>query len=200
MHSAQVLSEFSPTPGCLVWQAFPTENNRVTDAAQFKRELIHLLPRLRRFARTLTRDAADADDLVQSACERAITRMGQWQPGTRLDAWVYTMMRNLWISELRKRKVRFGQGVVDADLANLPGNMASSDEKTFVGQVGQMIESLPEGLSSVLLLVGVEEHSYSETAEILDIPIGTVMSRLSRARAALRDGLNRTGVSALRQV
>lgn len=200
MHSAQVLSEFLPTPDCLVWQAFATENDRVTDAAQFKRELIHLLPRLRRFARTLTRDAADADDLVQSACERAITRMGQWQTGTRLDAWVYTMMRNLWISELRKRKVRLGQGVVDAEMAELPSNSASSEESTFTRQVGRMIEALPEGLSVVLLLVGVEEHSYSETAEILDIPIGTVMSRLSRARAALRDGLNRAGGAALRQV
>ena len=171
----------------------------VTDAAQFKRELIHLLPRLRRFARTLTQDTADADDLVQSACERAITRFGQWQPGTRLDAWVYTMMRNLWISELRKRKVRTGQGTVDSATAELASPTISAEDMTFAGQVSRMVHMLPDGLSSVLLLVGIEEHSYSETAEILDIPIGTVMSRLSRARATLRDNLSRTGVTAMRK-
>ncbi len=200
MNSAQVLTEFPQASEHNVLRVWAMERCRVTDTTQFKRDLIHLLPRLRRFARTLTRDAADADDLVQSACERAITRIGQWQTGTRLDAWVYTMMRNLWISELRKRKVRVGQGVVDAETAELPSSLASSEDSTFAGQVGRMIEALPEGLSAVLLLVGVEEHSYSETAEILDIPIGTVMSRLSRARAALRDGLNRSGGSALRQV
>lgn len=178
---------------------YDAETFGVGDTTQFKRELIHLLPRLRRFARTLTRDTVDADDLVQAACERAITRFNQWQPGTKLDAWVYTMMRNLWISELRKRKVRFGQGVVNVESSELAGGQASAEESTFAGQVGRMIAALPDGLAAVLLLVGVEEHSYSEAAAILDIPVGTVMSRLSRGRAILRDKMNLTGVIAMRK-
>lgn len=170
-----------------------------SDVTQFKRELIRLLPRLRRFAGTLTHDSADADDLVQSACERAIARMGQWQAGTRLDAWVYVIMRNLWISEIRKRRVRTGQGVIEAGLADLTSSAATAEDTAYVGQVGQMVRSLPEGLASVLLLVGVEDHSYAETAEILDIPVGTVMSRLSRARAHLRDAMNKGNRSAMRK-
>lgn len=171
----------------------------MSESAQFKRELIHLLPRLRRFARTMTRDMADADDLVQSACERAIARISQWQVGTRLDAWVYTLMRNLWISELRKRKVRIGQGTIEAGLAELPDSQTSAEDHTFTLQIGRMIEALPDGLSSVLLLVAVEQHSYREAAEILDIPVGTVMSRLSRARATLRDNLNRNASATMRK-
>jgi RNA polymerase sigma-70 factor, ECF subfamily len=176
-----------------------TGKRQLAEPVQFRRDLIHLLPRLRRFARTLTRDSADADDLVQAACERAIARQAQWQAGTRLDAWVYTLMRNLWISELRKRKVRKGRGTQDAETSDLPAFLASAEDKTFASQIGRMIEALPEGLSSVLLLVGVEERSYAEAAEILDVPIGTVMSRLSRARAALRDQMNRSGVTAMRK-
>lgn len=173
--------------------------DRVNETPQFRRDLIHLLPRLRRFARTLTRDAADADDLVQAACERAITRYAQWQPGTRLDAWVYVMMRNLWVSETRKRRVRTGQGLVDSESAELTAPGASAEDKVFTSQIARLIEALPEGLSSVLLLVGVEEHSYAEAAEILDIPVGTVMSRLSRARASLRDSLAGATVTSLRK-
>jgi RNA polymerase sigma-70 factor, ECF subfamily len=171
--------------------AFPRSRPELTDHVGLRKDLVQLLPRLRRFALTLCAHAADADDLVQMACERAILRSAQWVPGTRLDSWVYTMMRNLWISELRSRRVRSGAGQVDA---------AESDElSTEVGaadilqgnQIAAMIRSLPEGLSATLLLVSVEGYSYQEAATVLDIPIGTVMSRMSKARQLMRDKLAR---------
>ncbi|WP_137155737.1 RNA polymerase sigma factor [Rhizobium sp. FKL33] len=148
-------------------------------------ELVGLLPKLRRFAMTLTRNASDADDLVQEACERAITRCHLWNGEGRLDSWVYAMTRNLWVDEIRKRKVRTGAGVVDATEQDELSIGPSAEKAIYASQVHQMILSMPEGLSSVFLLVNVEGHSYREAADILGIPIGTVMSRLSTARLRL---------------
>ena len=159
----------------------------------FRQDLVRLLPRLRRFALTLTRNRDDGDDLVQSACERAIQRASLWQPGTRLDSWLYTMMRNIWVSEVRSRRVRVGQGQVDAaDAVELSTHVGAADH-IYGNQLIGMVMSLPEGLSATLLLVSVEGHSYQETATILDIPIGTVMSRMSRARQLMKDLLANTG-------
>ncbi|MEO0914575.1 MAG: RNA polymerase sigma factor [Pseudomonadota bacterium] len=101
-------------------------------------------------------------------------------------SWLYTILRNTWISEIRKRKVRTGTGEVDAMDAPELRTDVDGQEETYGNQIIAMIMSLPEGLASVLLLVSVEGHSYKETAEILDIPIGTVMSRMSTARQRLR--------------
>lgn len=165
----------------------------VTDMAQFKVDLVQLLPRLRRFALTLTRNGEDGDDLVQTACERAILRVSQWQPGSRLDSWIYTMMRNLWMSELRSRRVRVGQGQIDAAEAPDLITPADAHDHLYGNQMVNMVLSLSDGLSSTLLLVAVEGHSYQETADILDIPIGTVMSRMSRARQMMKEKLASTG-------
>lgn len=152
-----------------------------------------LLPRLRRFALTLARDAADGDDLVQTACERAMLRAAQWQEGTRLDSWLYTLMRNLWISETRSRRVRTGQGQVDAaEAAELATPVGPADH-LYGNELIAMVMSLPEGLSATLLLVSVEGHSYKEAAEILGIPIGTVMSRMSKARQLVKEKLAEAG-------
>ncbi len=165
----------------------------VTDMAQFKKDLVQMLPRLRRFALTLTRNREDGDDLVQTACERAILRLSQWQPGTRIDSWIYTMMRNLWVSELRSRRVRVGRGQVDAADADELASSIGGHDHLYGNQMVDMVMSLSDGLSSTLLLVAVEGHSYQEAAEILDIPIGTVMSRMSRARQMMKEKLAATG-------
>ena len=151
--------------------------------------LVPLLPRLRRFAWSLTRDWPDADDLVQTSCVRALSRAEQWQSGTRLDAWMYRLMRNVWIDETRKRSVRVGQGQEDAAESGELQTGGDSETTAYATQVLAQIASLPEGFSTVLLLVAVEGHSYAEPAEIMDIPIGTVMSRLSAARQKLRYAL-----------
>lgn len=162
----------------------------VTEMAQFKADLVQMLARLRRFALTLTRNRDDADDLVQTAVERAILRQAQWQRGTRLDSWLYTMMRNLWVSELRSRRVRIGGGLVDASETDELQTEVAAPDHVYGNQMLAMVMSLPVGLSSALLLVAVEGNSYQEAAEILDIPIGTVMSRMSRARQIMKEKLS----------
>lgn len=163
----------------------------LTDLSQFRRDLVALLPRLRRFALTLTRNRDDGDDLVQAACERAIQRAAQWQAGTRLDSWLFTMMRNIWVSEMRSRKVRLGRGHVDATEADELSTPVAAPDHLYANQLIAMVMSLPEGLSSCLLLVSVEGHSYQDAAGILDIPIGTVMSRMSRARVMMKELLDK---------
>jgi len=154
------------------------------ETKDFRRDLVSLLPKLRRFAMTLTRNASDADDLVQEACERAIARSHQWNGEGRLESWVYAMTRNLWFDEIRKRKVR-GGGIIDILEQDELNVEAAAEKAVYANQVQKMILSMPEGLASVFLLVNVEGHSYREAAEILGIPIGTVMSRLSTARLRL---------------
>ncbi len=153
-----------------------------------KAEMIGLLPRLRRFARGLTGSEVEADDLVQAACERAIQRIGQWQPGTRLDSWMFRIMQNLWIDTIRMGKLRGSHlSVVDPEGQQVPGmdgEQATMNRLTLEA-VRRGVQRLPPDQRSVLLLVCVEGHSYKETADTLGIPVGTVMSRLSRARLAL---------------
>ncbi len=153
-----------------------------------KAELIALLPRLRRFARGLTGSEEEADDLVQAACERAIQRISQWQPGTRLDSWMFRIMQNLWIDAIRVGKLRGSHlSLVDPEGQNVPGmdgEQATMNRLTLEA-VRRGVQRLPPDQRSVLLMVCVEGCSYRETAETLGVPVGTVMSRLSRARLAL---------------
>jgi RNA polymerase sigma-70 factor, ECF subfamily len=160
-----------------------------TDLQNFRRELVALLPRLRRFARTLAQSAADADDLVQTVCERSIRRADQWQDGSRLDSWLFTMMRNLWISEIRSRRVRLGEGHVDAAEADELHTKVAGDDQMYGGQIMAMVRSLPDGYATTLLLVAVEGWSYQEAADLMEVPIGTVMSRMSKARQLMKDKL-----------
>ncbi|MES2684372.1 MAG: RNA polymerase sigma factor [Pseudomonadota bacterium] len=151
----------------------------------FRDQLITLLPRLKRFALGLTVDATEADDLVQAACERALARQAQWQPGTRLDSWLFKITQNLWIDRLRAR------GPVDDLEPELLAQLPAADwqqgfeQSLMLGQVLQAMQQLPAPMRAVLMLVCVEDLSYREAAATLDVPIGTVMSRLARARAAL---------------
>lgn len=151
--------------------------------------MIALLPRLRRFAYGLTGSVDEGDDLVQATCERAIRHIDTWQPGTRLDSWMYRIARNAYLNQIRARKVR-GQHLqlADADLdryANVDGARAAEAHLTY-GVVREIVWRLPEEQRTVLLLVCVEGWAYKEVSEMLGLPIGTVTSRLARARTALK--------------
>lgn len=148
-------------------------------------DLVALLPRLRRFARTLTGSATEADDLVQDACIRAISRAELYDPTHPLDRWMFRITRNLWYSELRKRKVRIGAGVVPADESTELISNDTGEARVLAKDVRKAVAGLPKDLATVLLLVTVEGYSYAEAAELLDIPQGTVMSRIHRARKML---------------
>ncbi len=150
-----------------------------------KSDLIALLPRLRRFARSLTRSVPEADDLVQEACLRALSRADQWDPSQPLDRWVFRITRNLWISEMRKRGVRMGEGQVPAEEATELVSPVTGEDALRGKELRARVEALAPELSSVLLAVSVEGYSYAEAAELFDVPIGTVMSRVHRARKAL---------------
>ena len=152
----------------------------------FERELLALLPRLRRFARSLARDAADADDLLQVAVERALKARGQWQPGTRMDAWMMKIVRNAWIDEVRRR-TRSVRTFVPEEAAAGIGNAGHEEIELSVGMqdVGRAMNALPPEQREAVALVLVEGFAYREAAELLEIPIGTLTSRLTRGRQAL---------------
>jgi RNA polymerase sigma-70 factor (ECF subfamily) len=152
----------------------------------FERDLLDLLPRLRRFARSLARDAADADDLCQTALERALKAEGQWQPGTRLDSWMYRIMRNCWIDESRARKRRSETFVAEEAGATVGDDDARRIEaRVDLGNVDKAMAALPDEQREVIALILVEGLAYKEAAEVLDLPMGTVTSRLARGRQAL---------------
>ena len=151
-------------------------------------QLIALLPRLRRFAFGLTGSREDADDLVQCACERALKKLHLWQKDTSFDSWMFRITKNIWIDTWRSRKK---QGVV-VELNEADGVLGRSsadalESRHLLKQVSQAMQQLPEEQRLVLILVSVEEMSYKEAAAILDIPLGTVMSRLARARRKLSE-------------
>lgn len=152
----------------------------------FERELLSLLPRLRRFARALARDATDADDLVQVAIERALKARDQWIPGTRLDAWTMRITRNCWIDEVRSR-TRRAQTFAPEEAGEGVGSNAHLDieRRSDIQDVDRAMASLPPEQREAVALVLVEGLAYREAAEILDIPIGTLTSRLARGRQAL---------------
>lgn len=152
----------------------------------FERELLTLLPRLRRFARSLARDSADADDLCQAALERALKARGQWQPGTTMDAWMYRIMRNCWIDEVRAR-TRRSQTFAPEEAGAAIGVDAHEDveRRAELNQVDRAMAELPAEQREVIALVLVEGLAYREAAGILEIPMGTLTSRLTRGRQAL---------------
>lgn len=150
--------------------------------------LIAFLPNLRRFAISLCRSRDLADDLVQAACERALASQDRFEAGTRFDAWMFRILRNLWIDHVRRVKTA-GRTEDIAETENIAGSSGESDAETrlTLKSVATAIDDLPDEQREVLLLVCVEDLSYREAAEVLSIPIGTVMSRLARARKNLAD-------------
>jgi RNA polymerase sigma-70 factor (ECF subfamily) len=161
---------------------------------QVKAEMVSLLPRLRRFAYGLTGSLDDGDDLTQAACEKALRSLEQFTPGTRLDSWMYRIAQNLWIDRRRSQQAQREQSVEPADLEGLATADAAQemDRRLDLVDVRREVALLPEDQRAVLLLVSVEGCGYRQAAEILEIPIGTVMSRLARARLALGRALTGT--------
>ncbi|MBG6120243.1 MULTISPECIES: RNA polymerase sigma factor [unclassified Sphingobium] len=154
--------------------------------SEFEKGLEALLPRLRRFAHGLTANRADADDLTQVTVERALRARMQWQEGTRLDAWLYRIMRNCWIDTVRARS-RTGKVLAPEEAGEHVGHdpTAQMDARIDLERLMQAMEKLPAEQREVVALVLVEGFGYRETAELLDLPIGTVSSRLVRGRTAL---------------
>ena len=148
--------------------------------------MIEFLPRLRRFAFALTRNMDQADDLVQDTCERALSRLDQWEPGTKLESWMYRIAQNLWLDRKRSEKVR--GPVLDIDeavgLAGEDGRTVTETRLTLAA-VSAGMDKLPPEQQVLVTMVCVDGLSYKDAASILNVPIGTVMSRLSRARQAL---------------
>ncbi len=152
---------------------------------QFKSEMISLLPRLRRFAVQLTSSGPDADDLLQDFCSAALQKWYMYDPNQQLDLWLFRVARNLWVSELRKRQVRFGAGEVPAEDSTEVTTEQSHEDLITAREVHSRVQSLEQDLSQTLSLVCAEGYSYREASELLGIPIDTVMSRVHRARKLL---------------
>jgi RNA polymerase sigma-70 factor (ECF subfamily) len=157
---------------------------------QLREQIVDLLPRLRRFARTLTRDPHDADDLVQIAVERALARSEQLRPDSRLSSWMFGILRNAWIDETRTRGRR-NQVFAPEALGENVGD-ATSETHTDVLSVQDAMARLPDEQRVAVGLVLVEGLSYKEAAEIMGVPVGTLTSRLARGREALQAMLGDT--------
>ena len=165
------------------------EGDGVTD--QFRTQMVELMPRLRRFAVALTGDLDQADDLVQETCMRALARVGQWQPGTRLDSWMYRIAQNIWLDRMRARRVRGeGIGLEAAEAISGTDGRDVVENRLSLAAVADAMATLPEDQRVLVALVCIDGVSYKEAAEITGAPIGTVMSRLARARRELHARLD----------
>jgi RNA polymerase sigma-70 factor (ECF subfamily) len=160
--------------------------------------LLAELPRLRRYARALVGERAAADDLVQDTLERAWSRSGQWRPGSDLRAWLFGIMHNLRIDQMRRPALNTTH--LDDEFSEPPSRATQSDAIEFA-DLAAAVMALPEEQRSVMLLIALEEMRYEDVAQTLAIPVGTVMSRLARGRERLRRLLDeRNNVTPLRVV
>ena len=152
----------------------------------FEDQMLAVLPRLRRFARALSRDLADADDLAQATVEKALKAREQWAPGTRMDSWMYRIMRNAWIDTARAR-ARAAQTFLpeEAGAAIAGDGERAVEAHVGVAELQAAMHLLPDEQREAVALVLVEGLAYKEAAEILDVPMGTLTSRLVRGRQAL---------------
>jgi len=148
-------------------------------------ELPALLPRLWRYGLILSRDPVAAEDLVQATALRALEHSSQFVAGTRLDRWLFSILRSIWLNQLRAQRIRTGHGLVDAEDALVSDGAEQIETNILAGQVLRQAMGLPEAQRETLLLVYVEGFTYQEAANVLDVPIGTVMSRLAAVRLKL---------------
>ena len=154
---------------------------------QVREQIVALLPRLRRFGRAITRHPSDADDLVQISIERALLRHEQWRPDAPFHSWIFGIMRNAWIDETRARG-RHGKVLAPEEAGlDVPDN--ASEAQLRMLSVQKAMATLPDEQRLAVALVLVEGLSYKEAAEALDVPIGTLTSRLARGREALQKQL-----------
>ncbi len=157
-----------------------------TTVDNIKSELIDLLPKLRRFSYSLTCDSTLGDDLAQATVEKALRNLSKWDGSRPLKFWVFKIAKNIWIDQLRAQKVRGNTENIE-NLSDSMKDHTQADMETtqLLNEVKNKMRELPEEQHVVLVLVAIEGYSYKETAEMLSVPIGTVMSRLSRARTTL---------------
>ncbi len=151
---------------------------------EVERQLASLLPRLRRFAHGLARNAADADDLAQAAAERILKSRAQWRPGTSFDSWAYRILRNLWIDTARSRQRR-EKVLVPEELGLSVGVSGDAEANVELAYLMRVMDRLPDEQREAVALVMIEGLAYREAAEVLEIPMGTLTSRLVRGRQAL---------------
>ena len=147
-------------------------------------QIVALLPRLRRFARNLVRDPHDADDVVQIAVERALLRLDQWRSDARLDSWLFKIVRNAWIDEVRARGRR--AKIFLPEEAGEEVGVALMEREIDRLSTEAALARLPEDQRLAVGLVLVEGLSYKDAADVLEVPIGTLTSRLARGREALQ--------------
>jgi RNA polymerase sigma-70 factor, ECF subfamily len=143
------------------------------------------IPRLRRYARALTRDVVSADDLVQDCLTRALGKLHLWQEGSDLRAWLFTILQNQYVNQIR-RAVREGASVALNETEPMLSRAPQQGRRLELRDLERAIAQLPEEQRAVILLVGLEGMRYEEVAAVLDVPVGTIRSRLSRGRGALR--------------
>lgn len=148
-------------------------------------ELRDHLARLWRYGLVLSGSRDAAEDLVQATCLKALERADQFTPGTRLDRWLMTILHRTWLNELRAARYRRGQGLVDAESALVFDGLRALETNISATQVLNDVQALPEAQREAVFLVYVEGYTYREAAEMFDVPIGTIMSRLAAARAKL---------------
>jgi RNA polymerase sigma-70 factor, ECF subfamily len=170
------------------WGELPLSGRAVSIG--FNDQLIAVLPRLRRFARGLTGSAVEADDLVQAACERALSRAHQFQEGTRFDSWMFRIVQTIWIDQLRARDVRREDAEDQGAHIGTDEPKRRAEARLALDEVRNALSEIPAEQRAALLLVTVDGLSYKEAAEVADVPVGTIMSRLARARIALQAKLD----------
>ena len=154
---------------------------------EIRASLAQYLGRLWRYGIVLSRQRDVADDLVQATCVRALERASQFTSGTRLDRWLFSILHSIWLNEVRSRRIRMGNGFVDADVTLSFDGEQETETHVMANQVLRQVNELPEAQRTAVFLAYVEGLSYREVAEVLDVPIGTVMSRLAAARAKLAE-------------
>ena len=183
----------SPVRPALLKQPVSAEAT-IASEADIRSGLAEHLDRLWRYGFVLSHQRDVADDLVQATCVRALERVDQFVAGTRLDRWLFSILHSIWLNEIRARRVRQGQGFIDADEALTFDGARDTETHVMANQVLKQVNALPEAQRSAVFLAYVEGLSYREVAAILDVPIGTVMSRLAAARAKLSEAVPAGGI------
>ncbi|GJL81566.1 MAG: DNA-directed RNA polymerase sigma-70 factor [marine bacterium B5-7] len=173
--------------------------NLMTMTGKTQQLIINEIPRLRRYAHSLCMNREDGDDLVQSTLQRALAKVGYWQKGTSIRAWLMTIMHNLFVNNLRSKKWTAAEPL---NIDELPDPRGNESERR-----GLLLRDLDRGLTRLsaehreaLLLVGIEQYSYKEAASIAGISVSTLTSRLHRARRELKSDMNENDTSHIRRV
>lgn len=151
-----------------------------------KQQIAEMIPRLRRFGYAVSGSSDEAEELAQAACERALARLDQFEAGSRLDSWLFRIVQTIWIDRVRARRRRLEAGPEALDALTDGGTAVRRTEARLeLSRLRDQVAALPEDQRAALALVAIDGLSYREAADVLEIPIGTVMSRLARARKKL---------------